>query len=147
MGCSGRVHGPPSASGGKDGTVRGGRFTDPPSANSGKDGTVRAGRFTDPVRAPLAEGVAGRVSAGLGGFLGSVEEREGFPRTLRAQFFACLGEIGRAAARSLGTCFGLYNRERLHESLGYRVPEEAHFGKSARRAPEFSCAARSLAVG
>jgi putative transposase len=56
-------------------------------------------------------------------------------------------EDGRSAARSLGTYFGFYNRERLHESLGYRVPEEAHFGRSTRRAPEFSCAARSLVLG
>ena len=62
---------------------------------------------------------------------------------------ACLEdyEDGRSAARSLRTCFGFYNPEQLHESLGYRVPEEGRFGKSARRVPEFSCAARSLAAG
>jgi putative transposase len=45
---------------------------------------------------------------------------------------ACLKdyEDGRSAARSLGTYFGSYNRERLHESLGYWVPEEAHFEES-----------------
>ena len=43
-------------------------------------------------------------------------------------------EDGRSAARSLGTCFGFYNREQLHQSLGYRVPEAAHLEESARRA-------------
>ena len=46
-------------------------------------------------------------------------------------------EDGRSAARSLGTCFGSCNREQLHESLGYRVPEEARFGRSARGASRF----------
>ena len=56
-------------------------------------------------------------------------------------------EDGRSAARSLGTGFGFYNREQLHESLNCRVPEEGRFGTSARRVQEFSCVARSLAVG
>jgi putative transposase len=30
------------------------------------------------------------------------------------------------AARSLGTYFAFYDRERLHESLGYRVTWEVH---------------------
>jgi len=32
------------------------------------------------------------------------------------------------AAGSLGSYFGFYSRERLRESHGYRVPEEARFG-------------------
>jgi putative transposase len=32
------------------------------------------------------------------------------------------------ARRSLGEYFGLYNRDRLHQALGYRTPAEVHFG-------------------
>jgi hypothetical protein len=46
-------------------------------------------------------------------------------------------EDGRSAARSLGTCFGFHNREQLHESLNYRVPEEGRFDKSPRGASRF----------
>jgi len=51
------------------------------------------------------------------------------------------------AARSLGAYFGFYNQERLHESLGYRAPEEAHFGESGRPLYEFGCAAGRLVAG
>ncbi len=32
------------------------------------------------------------------------------------------------ARRNLGEYFGLYNRERPHQGLGYRTPAEVHFG-------------------
>ena len=31
------------------------------------------------------------------------------------------------AVRSLGAYFDFYNRERIHQSLGYEVPEAVHF--------------------
>lgn len=37
-------------------------------------------------------------------------------------------ESGSAAYNNLGRYFQLYNRERLHESLGYRTPHEVYFG-------------------
>lgn len=37
-------------------------------------------------------------------------------------------ESVRDANESLSRYFKLYNRERLHESLGYRTPHEVYFG-------------------
>lgn len=51
------------------------------------------------------------------------------------------------AARSLADYFDFYNRERLHESLGYQVPEEVHFEKKRKPLYEFRCAAGSLVAG
>jgi putative transposase len=56
-------------------------------------------------------------------------------------------EDARQAARSLGAYLGFYNEERLHESLGYRVPQEAHFGESGKPLYEFGCAAGRLVRG
>jgi len=38
-------------------------------------------------------------------------------------------ETVREARESLGRYFRFYNTERLHESLGYRTPEEVYFGQ------------------
>jgi putative transposase len=38
-------------------------------------------------------------------------------------------ESVRDAKESLTRYFQLYNRERLHESLGYRTPHEVYFGE------------------
>ena len=51
------------------------------------------------------------------------------------------------AARSLGAYFGFYNQERLHESLGYRVPQEVHFAKSREPLYDSGCSARRLVAG
>ncbi len=35
----------------------------------------------------------------------------------------------KAARQGIGKYFRFYNTDRLHQSLGYRTPEEAHYGR------------------
>jgi putative transposase len=41
----------------------------------------------------------------------------------------------------LAVYFRFYNEERLHETLGYRTPQEVYFGTSAARMPAWETAA------
>jgi len=50
------------------------------------------------------------------------------------------------ARRNLTDYFVFYNGERLHQSLGYRTPEEAHLGER-KEANDFGCGARLSLVG